>query len=279
MAIIDYSDVTSLRYAQLTPSAKALIPVLATLSDKKTGLLAAYHSKLTTLASFAGISYNATRAALQVLHDTNRISLDIVHGHPPRIVYLPIAQFSTRAGSPTIGGLDLQPLENQGLLNFAPEPRPDRQNQERHDSCSNSLFKQYKTTTAASIPKKVIKDMLTQHGERVVVEVISGMEKKAEAGEEIENPGAYFRRCCGQGWVPTSTNIQEREKRAQGEAREKERKRQEQEVQESLSRRIEQEQNDPEAQKRIRAEQAKLWSNLNAESEETSGHARAATSF
>ena len=278
MAIIDYTDVISLQYAQLSLPAKALIPVLATLADKKTGLIPPHHSKVKTLAAFVGIGYNATRAGLQILHDTNRISLSIVQGHPPKIIYLPIAQFSSRAGSPPRG--ELAPLleENQDLLNFAPEPRPDSPDQERQDPCFNSLFKQFKTTTE-TIPKIVIKEMIREHGVSVVVDVISGMKKKAEAGEKITNPGAYFRTCCSQGWIPTSTNIQEREKRAQGEAREKERQAQKEQAQDSLYRRIEQEQNDPETQKRIKAAQANFWSNINADSEQISGHARPASSF
>ena len=80
MAIIDYLDVTSMRYATLTLSAKALIPVLSTLADKKTGLIPSHYSKLDTIAAFTGVSYNATRNGLQLLHDTSRIFLSIVKG-------------------------------------------------------------------------------------------------------------------------------------------------------------------------------------------------------
>ena len=278
MAIIDYTDVISLRYAQLSLPAKALIPVLATLADKKTGLLPERQSKLDVLAAFAGISRNATREALQVLHNTKRISLSLVHGHPARIIYLPIAQFSSRAGDPPPAPLEIHDVDLQDQLNFAPDQPPDSPDQERQDPCSNSLFKQFKTTTE-TIPKIVIKEMISEHGVSVVVDVISGMKKKAEAGEEIENPGAYFRRCCTQGWVPTSKAIQEKEKRQQSQAREKELQTLKEEAQEILSKRIEHEQNDPEAQKRIKAAQANFWSNINADSEQISGHARPASSF
>ena len=83
-------------YAKLSPSAKVLIQVLDALANKETGLIPAHHSKLDTLAAFAGISRNATRTALQLLHDTNLISLSTTQGHPARIVYLPIVQLSTQ---------------------------------------------------------------------------------------------------------------------------------------------------------------------------------------
>lgn len=280
MAIIDYLDVTSMRYAALTLPAKALIPVLATLADKKTGLIPPHHSKLDAIAAFTGISYNATRAGLQVLHDTNRISLSIVKGHPARIIYLPVAQFSTRAGSPRGGELGPHEVESQDLLNFAPDTLPDSENQERQDPCSlNRPFKQ-KTTTALPVPKMLIKAMISRHGSDVVVAVISGMEKKIAAGEEIDNPGAYFRKCCQNGWEPSSKAIEEKEKIAEQRKREKERQAKQDQEQKALAAQIEKERNDPEAQARVAAAQAEFWNRLDSTSVAvTSGHARPASSF
>jgi hypothetical protein len=279
MAVIDYSDVTSLRYAKLSPSAKALIPVLATLADKQSGLLPQRFSKLQVLATFAGISPRSTGPALQKLHDTKRISLSITHGHPAQIIYLPIAQFSSRAGEATISSLERQPLPLQDQLIFSPDQPPDSQNQERQDPCLNSLSKQFKTTTGLPVPKILIKEMIRTHGASVVVKVISGMEKKAAAGEEIENPGAYFRQCCQNGWEPTSKNIQEKEKRAEQEARAKERQTHEKEAQEAHLLHVQQEQSDPDVQKRIRAAQDDFWKNLDTFPDQASGHARPASSF
>ena len=279
MAVIDYNDVTSLRYAQLSLSAKALIPVLATLADKHSGLLPERLSKIKALAAFAGISPKSTRTALQVLHDTSRISLATSKGHPARIIYLPIAQFSSKAGSVTITYPDRQPLPTHDLLNITPDPPTDSAKSERQDPCSNSLFKQFKTTTGLPVSKMLIKSMISRHGSSVVVKVISGMEKKSAAGEKITSPDAYFRRCCMEGWEPTSKNIQEQESRAQREARENERRAQENEAYEAHRLRIEQQQNDPEAQKRIQAAQDEFWANIDVFPDQQSGHAQPASSF
>jgi hypothetical protein len=212
MAIIDYTDILSGTYANLSLPAKALIPVLATLADKITGLLPKRHSKLEQLAKFAGISPRATQTALTLLHETDRIILTKIQGHPASIIYQPIAQFSSKAGNappatPATHDVPLQP--NQPSINFHLVPTPHAPGQERQDPCS-SLNSSLKTTTAYDIPKMVLKDMINKHGINVVVEILNGMKRKKEVGEKIENPGAYFRQCCKNGWVPDSKALQEK---------------------------------------------------------------------
>ncbi len=122
--------------------------------------------------------------------------------------------------------------------------------------------------------------MIARHGKVVVSKVISGMEKKIAAGESIENPDAYFRSCCQNGWEPTSKNLQEKAKQAEREAREKERQERERQSRAELEERIRQEQADPEVMKRIAEAQAKFWDNLDsAPASATSGHAQPASSF
>lgn len=257
MAIIDYTDIHSLRYAKLTLPAKALIPVLATISDKTTGLVPSEHSKLNYIAALTGMSYNATREGLQLLHDTKRIDFSIVQGHPPRIIYLPTAQFSSKAGSPPEGELALHQEENQESLNLTVKPLYDYSKEERQLPCSlNTPDLNIKTTTALTLSKKLVKEMIAKHGDSVVVSIISGMEEIQKSDPDaISSPGAYFRACCKKGWVPTTKNSQE--KKLLQESREKARAAQDAADLEQEKRRqmIKAERNDPEVMKRIKAVQ------------------------
>lgn len=270
MAIIDYSDVLNLGYAKLSLPAKALIPVLATLADKKTGLLPERFSKLDTLATFAGISRRATQIALQLLGDTKRISISLVHGHPAQILYQPIAQFSSRAGEAPRASLERHDVPLQPELTLSPDQPPEPPEPERQEPCLNSSLKQFKTTTD-SIPKGVLRDMLLRYGATVVVSVLSGM-KNMEG--EIANPAAYFRKCCQENWVPSNKKIRDEEAARVRIKRRDELQEERNRETDAHHRRIEAENDDPDVQDRIKRLQQQLWTNLNASPPDAiSGHA------
>lgn len=257
MAIIDYDDITSMRFATLNLPAKALIPVLATISDKETGLVPSRLSKLGYIAGLTGISIRATQDALQELHDTNRISLTRVHGHPATIIYQPTAQFSSRAGEAGPASLERHVMPHQDLLNFATDTLTDSEKARTATSLLLNSSENSKTTTdALPVEKSLIKAMIDKHGSSVVVEIISAMEEiQKEDPANIKSPGAYFRACCEKNWVPTMKTIQE--KKLVRESREKARAAQDAADADQAKRRqmIKAQRNDPEVMKRIKASQ------------------------
>lgn len=260
MAIIDYSDILNLGYAKLSLPAKALIPVLATLADKNTGLLPQRFSKLDVLATFTGISRSAIQQALLLLDKTKRISYSPLHGHPARILYQPISNFSSHAGEVRPTSLERYDVPLQTELTLSPEQPPKPPEQERQDPCSNTSLKQFKTTTD-SIPKRVLRDMILNYGATVVVSVLSGM-KKMEG--TIDNPAAYFRKCCLENWVPTNKKIRLEEAarvrlQIQNEAQEHQNR-----ERDAHHRRIEAENDDPDVQDKIKRVQQQFWTRVNA---------------
>lgn len=262
MAIIDYSDVLNLGYAKLSLPAKALIPVLATLADKTTGLLPQRFSKLNVLATFAGISRSATQAALLLLDKTKRISYSRAQGHPARILYQPISNFSSRAGEVRPTSLERYVIPPQPELTLSPDQPPSPPEQERQEPCLNSSLKQFKTTTD-SIPRGVLRDMILDYGATVVVSVLSGM-KKMEGS--IDNPAAYFRKCCLENWVPTNKKIRDEEAARVRIKRRDELQEERDRETDAHHRRIEAENDDPDIQDRIKRVQQQFWANHNASS-------------
>jgi len=248
MAIIDYDDVTSLRYARLTLTAKALIPVLATLADKNTGLLPERHSKLDTLAAFAGISRRATSDALDKLHKTKRISLTRSHGHPAKIIYLPIAQFSSKAGEAMVASLERQPLPLQDLLNLPSNPRHDKPKLKWQIPCLTGLFKQFKTTTHNSAADRVSLEAVKKARELHGSVVSKILEELRWFNGEVENAEAYFWTCCRTHTIPASKTATARKKSYLGNIKRQERELREQQEQLDLVNQYERERNDPELQ-------------------------------
>lgn len=286
MAIIDYADVRSLRYAKLTPSAKALIPVLATLADNVTGQLSKNDSKINTLKTYAGLSRTATRAALRKLKKSKIISLEHSQGQTAEITYLPIAHFTANSPDPNLTNEwsrhshSLVKLENE---KNAVDPRHDTPESERQLPCSLNTVLNTKTTTGPALSKMLIKEMIAKHGSSVVVSIISGMEKmQKDDPQAIQNPGAYFRTCCEENWIPTSKAIQE--KKLLQESREKARAAQDTADLEHEKRRqtIEAERNDPETMKRIEAYQlsfTEMTTPSHSDHGAVSGHARPKKQF
>jgi len=280
MAVIDYHGVRSGAYAKLTLSAKALIPVLATLADNVTGTLTSKESKINNLKELTGISRNAVRSALKNLAKSKQISVEGSQGHPAQITYLPILNFTQNqeAGYPLSGQLANLSEDSQLFKKNAIDPRHDLPKPERQIPCSLNTVLNTKTTTGPVLQKSLIKDMIAKHGSDVVVPIVFGMNDILEADPQaIKNPGGYFRACCEQNWVPTSKTIQEkklimesreRARAAQDAADAKEEKRRQQ---------IRKEQNDPEAQKRIQAVQLsfmEMSTPSHSDNTAMSGHAR-----
>lgn len=291
MAIIDYSLIRSGKYSSLSPSAKALIPVLSTLCDNFTGAIPEKDSKARVLASYAGISIRSVQdALLELSGDTYKIvSMDTHSGRPPSIQYLPVIQISKLWSQAQEVGNGCRP-EDPKLGNGCrgdtplspPENPPQPPSSQAIPTTAISLLplnNKDLTTTKLPVPKILIKEMISAHGPGVVVKVISGMEKKAAAGEIIEYPGAYFRRCCANGWEPTSKAIQDKEKagarRAAAAAAEADHRL----LQEEHALKVRQEQADPAAQARISHVQEEFWATLDADPDSASGHGQPANRF
>lgn len=281
MAIIDYADVRSLRYAKLTPSAKALIPVLATLADNVTGRLSRKDSKIHTLKTYTGISRNSIRSGLRKLAKSKIISLERSQGQTAEITYLPITHYSATNPDPNLTNGWLrhnQPLVKLENKKNAVDPRHDSPKSERQLPCSLNTVLNTKTTTEATLPKSLIKEMIAKHGSSVVVPIYSELERmRKDDPQAIQNPGAYFRACCEKNWIPTSKTIQE--KKLLMESREKARAAQDETDLEREERRqmIEAERNDPEAMKRIKAVQLSftgMSTPSHSDRDAVSGHAR-----
>ena len=268
MAIIDYHLVQNGLYAKLSPSSRILIPVLSTLCDNYTGEIPAKQARASYLALKAGLTPKSVRAALKELaQDSYKIvALKTTIGHPPSIQYRPVIRLAKQNNAGSVTNTDL--LGNHyraSTESTTPENPQELAETQSSEEMAQSLlfFKQpvKLTTTGLPVPKMLIKSMIQRYGSEVVVKVISGMEKKIAAGENIDNPGAYFRKCCLNGWEPSSKAIQEKEKRTEREAREKERQERQRQLHDEHSQRVAQEQADPDTMARIKAVQNSFWEN------------------
>ncbi len=281
MAIIDYHLVQNGLYAKLSPSSRILIPVLSTLCDNYTGEIPAKQAKASYLALKAGLTSKSVRAALKELaKDQYKIvALEMGSGRISSIQYRPVVRLAKQNSTKqvTSTALPSKPVtitEQTGNhyrfnsdLFLSETPPESAETQPSPNLASDLLFlnNRFKlTTTDLPVPKMLIKAMISRHGSEVVVKVISGMEKKFAAGEEIDNPGAYFRKCCLNGWEPSSKAIQEKEKLAERKAREKERQEKQDQDRQAMAAQIEEERNDPERMARVAAIQAEFWKNFDS---------------
>lgn len=134
------------------------------------------------------------------------------------------------------------------------------ENQERHESCSLFLTTEEITTTEQiavdAVDDKLIQQMVTKHSSEDVVVVLSAMGSMIQLNSNcFDNPSAYFRRCCENGWIPTNKSLQETEKRKERKARVREEQERSRQEHDEMKRKIAQEQNDPEVMARIKAVQ------------------------
>lgn len=105
--------------------------------------------------------------------------------------------------------------------------------------------------------------MILDYGATVVVSVLSGM-KKMEGS--IDNPAAYFRKCCLENWVPTNKKIRDEEAARVRIKRRDELQEERDRETDAHHRRIEAENDDPDIQDRIKRVQQQFWANHNASS-------------
>lgn len=203
MAVIDYRYVRDGHYAKLYKPARILIPVLATLANRETGAIPPETSTARELGRLAGLSERTVREALLALKTAKIIALKSGSGRIPSIQYRPPLQIPKKVNPTALSG---QKDRFQPELQTAPPPAPHTSPQERQEPCSSNYSFKEETTTPLPVPKSLIKLMIKEHGPDVVVRIIKGME---EIGG-IENPGAYFRRCCEKGWIPTSKKARAR---------------------------------------------------------------------
>ncbi len=146
------------------------------------------------------------------------------------------------------------------------------ENQERHESCSLFLTTEERTTTeqiaADAVADKLVQQMVTKHSSEDVVVVLSAMGSMMKSDPDcFDNPSAYFRRCCENGWIPTNKSIQETEKRNERKARVREEQERSRQEHDEMKRRIAQEQNDPEVMARIKAVQAEFLNGMSTPSQ------------
>ncbi len=271
MAIIDYHLVQNGLYAKLSPSSRILIPVLSTLCDNYTGEIPAQQARASYLALKAGLTPKSVRAALKELaQDTYKIvALKTTPGHPPSIQYRPVVRLAKQEspGSVTITDQLGNGYRASSDITTPEIPQEPAETQPSEEMAQSLLFFKQPdklTTTGLPVSKMLIKSMISRHGSEVVVKVISGMEKKIAAGEKIDNPGAYFRKCCLNGWEPSSKAIQEKEKLAERKAREKEQQEKQDQDRQAMAAQIEEERNDPEKMAKVAAIQAKFWENFDS---------------
>ncbi len=151
--------------------------------------------------------------------------------------------------------------EIQPSMDFTPEPPTDSPGQERQDPCS-SLNSLLQTTTELSIPETVLKDMLTKHSLKLVVEILNGMKTKMESGEMIKNPGAYFRQCCLNGWVPDSIAIRNKAAAVKRAALQRSNQKAKDAQYSEMLKRHNKERDDPAIQAHIKQLQDQFFSNL-----------------
>jgi hypothetical protein len=91
-------------------------------------------------------------------------------------------------------------------------------NPDWQDPCSLFLTTEELTTTAHTaaeeIPEDLLELMISKHGSEKVVVTLGAMGNMLEASPDcFDNPSAYFRQCCDNGWVPTNKAVQDREKK------------------------------------------------------------------
>jgi hypothetical protein len=260
MAIIDYSDVTSGRYAKLTLSAKALIPVLATIADKETGIISPPRNKIDYISKLAGISRKSTWSALELLSKTKRISYTKIHGHPGQIIYLPIAQFSSKAGEVTITSPERYSLPLQEEIELDLKPHEQRPDLKWQIPCLTGPLKQFKTTTAADRLSLASIQKAKETHPSVVFKILDAL--KWFDGE-IEDVEAYFWSCCRTHTIPTSAKARQRKADFERHLRQQDRQFQERQQELLFIQERERQANDPElvaASKKAIADLEAMWS-------------------
>lgn len=218
---IDIDLVLAGFYAQLKPATRDVLHVISAIANFKTGKF--FHPEA-SIGSLAGCSDRSVRRAFQELLHPPWLPTD----HEQQGMRGIISITEVRPGRPTVYVYNfLADAEDRGGYStddpraaWDPEFLPPPPMSTPADTCvqtprppmstkqeQQSLFK---TTAADCLPKSLIIRMRQKYGDKIVDVVFSAM--KAMNGE-VKNPPGYFTACCKNGWIPSSKEARQREKK------------------------------------------------------------------